>query len=317
MQIGPLPVGSNNHNSFTRGAHSLNRTRQGRTPRHNDLLKASRDLFIAKKRLLERNAHIFRNAGHHWLGKNRNPRASGPLKHCALSSLSRNDNSRSRWIKNVLTEGITKKLRGIDRYCRAPVPFMGLAYTLGLEIFGNQRITEFTIDMNGARSTARRTCACRKRAAHAIRDTLQFFSRGREVPLPHDVRREKSLLRHSLRGPNSVQVHGAIRTDRQQRDTGVAGLNNRGIELGNCTSRGRDDAGARRASSLRSTRIKVQSQGKEGGGAFIKSDVNANRTVGLGFQARKSIGERSISRSGTVHEVANSACDQGVNDALR
>ena len=80
-----------------------------------------------------------------------------------------------------------------------------------------------------------------------------------------------------------MQVHGAIRTDRQQRDTGVAGLNNRGIELGNCTSRGRDDAGARRASSLRSARIKVQSQGEEGGGAFVEPDVNANRALGLGF----------------------------------
>ena len=114
-----------------------------------------------------------------------------------------------------------------------------------------------------------------------------------------------------------MQVHGAIRTDRQQWDAGVVGLDNRGIELGNCTSRGRDDAGARRASSLRSARIKVQSQGEEGGGTLVEPDVNANRTLGLGFQARKSIGERSISRSGTVHEVANSACDQGVNDALR
>ena len=134
---------------------------------------------------------------------------------------------------------------------------MGLAYTLGLEIFGNQRITEFTIDMNGARSTARQTSTCRKSPAHAIRNAPQFFSRGREVPLPHDVRREKSLLRHSLRGPNSVQVDWAIRADRQQRDAGVVGLGNRGIELSDCTPRGSDDAGARGASSLRSTRIKV------------------------------------------------------------
>ena len=80
-----------------------------------------------------------------------------------------------------------------------------------------------------------------------------------------------------------MQVHGAIRTDRQQRDTGVAGLNNRGIELSDCTPRGSDDARARRASSLRSARIKVQSQGEEGGGAFVEPDVNANRALGLGF----------------------------------
>ena len=104
-----------------------------------------------------------------------------------------------------------------------------------------------------------------------------------------------------------MQVDGAIRADRQQRDAGVVGLDNRGIELGNCTPRGSDDARTRGASSLRSTRIKVQSQGEEGSGAFVEPDVNAKRTRGLGFQARKSIGERSISRSGTVHEVANSA----------
>ena len=208
-------------------------------------------------------------------------------------------------------------MRGIDRYPRASLSFNGLARTLALGVFGNQRITEFTIDVNGTRRSTRQTSTRRKSPADAIGNIPYFFCRGREVPLPHDVRREKPLLRHSLRGPDSVQVDGAIGADGQQRDTGVAGLDNRGIELGNCTSRGRDDAGARRASSLRSTRIKVQSQGKEGSGAFIKSDVNANRTLGLGFQARKSIGERSISRSGTVHEVANSACDQGVNDALR
>ena len=114
-----------------------------------------------------------------------------------------------------------------------------------------------------------------------------------------------------------MQVDGAIGADGQQRDTRVVGLDNRGIEFGNRTSRGSNDAGARRASSLRSTRIKVQSQGEEGGGAFIEPDVNSNWTLGLGFQARKSIGERSISRSGTVHEVADSARNEGVNDALR